>query len=168
MDDYNLGLGSLSLRTTSPGQSLRFTLPGIIPGQIKPGWGFQMGTSTSNVWLNEAEFLLDFEIFDTHVGASYGFNKSLGIGVFFDQRIYYGGVLDSSIEGFHKLFGLEQDGRDEWPQYETHVILRDGQGNTIVHEDDVGSSLNNNGIGMGLHYVLSFGGKWMPAVGVTA
>jgi len=168
MDDYNLGLGPLSLRSTSPGQSLRLTLPGIVPGQVKPGWCFQIGISTSNVWLNNPEILLDFEIFETHVAASYGFNKRFGIGVFFDQRIYYGGILDGSIKEFHDLFGLDQDGRDEWPQYETHIIHRDKQGNTIVHKDDVGSSLDNNGLGMGLHYVLTFGGNWMPAVGVTA
>jgi len=167
-DDYNLGLGPLSLSTTSPGQSLRFTLPSIIPGQIKPGWGFRINTSTSNVWLNEPEFLLDFEIFDTNVAASYGFNNRLGIMTFFNQRKFYGGILDGSIERFHDWFGLEQDGRNEWPQYKTHVILKDEQGKTIVHEDDVGSSLNNNGLGMGLHYVLDFGGKRMPAVGVTA
>jgi hypothetical protein len=38
--DYNYGLGKIDLRSQSPAQSLRFTLPLLIPGDIKPCWGF--------------------------------------------------------------------------------------------------------------------------------
>jgi len=38
--DYNYGLGKIDLRSQSPAQSLRFTLPLLIPGDIKAGWGF--------------------------------------------------------------------------------------------------------------------------------
>ena len=43
-DDYNYGLGKIDLRSQSPAQSLRFTLPLLIPGDIEPGWGVRISS----------------------------------------------------------------------------------------------------------------------------
>ena len=97
--DYNYGSGPMDVRTNSPGQSLRLTLPNIVPGTIRPGWGVSVAATTSNVWLTEErDYIMDFEIFDGRIAAHYGVNKRLGVGFFFDQRIYYGGILDGFIE----------------------------------------------------------------------
>ena len=45
-DDYNHGLGKIDLRSQSPAQSLRFTLPLLIPGDIEPGWGVRISDCT--------------------------------------------------------------------------------------------------------------------------
>lgn len=163
--DYNYGLGPVNFRTNSPGQSLRLVLPNIVPGTIRPGWGFNIALSTSNVWLTEEkEYTLDFEIFDGRIAAHYGLNNRFGFGFFFDQRIYYGGILDGVIEGFHGLLGIDQDGRDQWPRYETWVIRKD----LGVTTEDVNQKLTNNGIGMALSYVLTHGTEnWVPALSLN-
>lgn len=166
--DYNYGLGPLNLAGTSPGQSLRLNLPHILPGAIRPGWGYQISASTSNVWLNESEYFFDYEILNFSAAVKYGINKRFGLGVYFDQRTFYGGILDGFIESFHDAFGLDQDGRDHWPKYQTWVILRDHNGNPLLYEDDVGDLLNNKGIGLAMQYTLMHGDRWIPAVGLSA
>jgi len=163
--DYNYGQGPMDVRTNSPGQSLRLTLPNIVPGTIRPGWGLNVAATTSNVWLTEErDYILDFEIFDGYIAAHYGINRRLGFGFFFDQRIYYGGILDGFIEGFHDLAGIDQDGRDQWPRYETWIIRRDTGSDT----EDVNEKLTNNGLGAALSYVLTHGTEsWVPALCVN-
>ena len=84
--DYNYGLGKIDLRSQSPAQSLRFTLPLLIPGDIKPGWGFRIANTWSNVWANESEYLLDYEMSETIVTMTYGFNNRFGLSLEFENR----------------------------------------------------------------------------------
>jgi hypothetical protein len=160
--DFNYGLGPLDIRSNSPGQSLRLTLPNIVPGTIRPGWDLNVAATTSNVWLTEErDYILDFEIFDGYIAAQHGMNKRLGVGLFFDQHIYYGGILDGFIEGFHDLAGIDQDGRDRWPRYETWIIRKD----TGYVTDEVNDKLTNNGLGALFSYVLTHGTEtWIPAL----
>ncbi len=51
--DYNHGLGPLDYRSSSPGQSIRLSMPILGPALIKAGWGVNLIAGTNNVWLNE-------------------------------------------------------------------------------------------------------------------
>jgi hypothetical protein len=161
--DYNYGLGPLNLRSSSTGQSLRLSLPSIVPGTIRPGWGVRVNASTSNVWLNEQDYLFDYEVFDGGLAVSYGLTERLGFLLGFDQRVYYGGILDGFLEGFHDLFGFDQDGRDKWPQNETWIIRKD-LGTSTQDVDEI----NNNGLNGVISYNLTQGrDKWIPAVSLS-
>ena len=166
--DYNYGTGPLNIRQTSPGQSVRLTLPNVVPGTIRPGWAFNLGASTANVWLNEEEYLMDYEILDLKLDVSYGFNKRFGVFGFLDRREFYGGILDGFIDTFHEVFGIDGDGREQWPKNETLVILYDDQHQPVYRTSNVDDEYANTGIGLALQYLLTRGGPaWIPAVSIT-
>ena len=165
--DYNYGLGILQLRSQSPAQSLRLTMPSVIPGAFKPGsLGVHAGTTWTNVWIDSSEVALDYEMLDTHIAVSYGINKQLGIGIAFDQRNYFGGGMDNFIQEFHDIFGIDQNGRDRVERNLSRIIRYDDQGNIISETDDL-SFLENNGISLIAQYILSHGTTMWPAIGVS-
>ncbi|MFZ5571087.1 MAG: DUF3187 family protein [Thermodesulfobacteriota bacterium] len=167
-DGGNIGLGPMDLRSSSPGQSLRFAMVSVLPGSITPGWSLRLGGSTSNLWINEREYTMDYEILDGYAGLTYGMTRRLGFGIFYDQRKYYGGILDGFIQNFHDVCGIDQGGRDQFPRYRTRYITRDEMGRPLTEEGDLGEQLDNNGIGLLSHYVLTHGGRWLPSLGATA
>jgi len=167
--NYNHGLGPLDFRSSSPGQSIRLIMPILMPASVKPGLGINIVTSTSNVWLNENQYIIDYEIVDAHMELTYGFNNDLGLIVFFDQRHYWGGFMDGFIEKFHDMFGIEQDGRDQWPNNETHSIVKNSEGQIIYSNNNINGELNNSGIGLGFNYIITHGSKrWIPAISFGA
>jgi hypothetical protein len=93
-DDINYGPGFLHVRSQSPGQSLRMTMPEVLPGSIRPGISLMFNVTNSNIWAEDEFVFFDYEILDTSVGITYGFNERLGLAFFYDQRDYWG---DSSM-----------------------------------------------------------------------
>jgi signal peptidase I len=159
---HNRGLGTLQIVSQSPAQSLRLTLPMLIPGDIKPGWGIDIHATWTNVWASESTFLLDYEMLDTIIAATYGFNNRLGLSVAFDNRNYFGGVMDNCIQEFHDMFNIDQDGRDEVPKNRKVVQRFDPQtGDTIEFSAD---ELNNNGVALLLNYNITHGTQTWPSL----
>jgi len=163
--DFNHGLGPLDFRSSSPGQSLRLSMPILMPASVKPGLRVDIITSTSNVWLNENQYIIDYEILDAHMKLTYGFNKDLGLILLFDHRHYWGGFMDGFIEKFHDMFGIYQDGRDKWPNNETRLVVKNSEGQIVYSDHDVNGQINNSGIGFGFNYIITHGSKrWIPAI----
>jgi len=163
--DYNHGLGKLGIRSQSPAQSLRMTFPMLIPGNIKPGWGSHIHFSWVNIWAKEKEFQLDYEMLDSSLAVSYGFNKRFGLAMAFDNRNCFGGALDSFIQGFHDLFGIDQGGRDEVPQGSSVIEWFNPKTGKKVAEIPAGN-LNNNGLWFLLNYNIMHGDKIRPSLNV--
>jgi len=163
--DYNHGLGTLNMLSQSPAQSLRLTLPMVVPGGIKPGLGAHAHTTWTNVWADRSEYLLDYEMLDTVLAVTYGFDKRFGLAVTFNNRNYFGGEMDNFIQEFHDLFGIRQNGRDEVPKDRKIVQLFDPEtGKTAVELS--AHDLNNNRIDLLLNYNISHGTQIWPAVNV--
>ena len=168
--DYNHGLGILEIHSQSPAQSLRLTLPMLIPGDIKPGWAAHVNFSWTNVWAEESEYLLDYEMLDTGLTVTYGFDTHLGLALSFNNRNYFGGGMDHLIQGFHDAFGITQNGRDSVPKDRSVIQLLDPQTGKVAFECSAGD-LNNNSIDMLLNYNISPGTQTWPSVnayGVTS
>jgi hypothetical protein len=161
---HNHGLGTLQIDSQSPAQSLRLTLPMLIPGDIKPGWGTDIHTTWANVWVSNSTFLLDYEILDTVIAATYGINNRLGLSVAFDNRDYFGGVMDNFIQEFHDLFNIGQNGRDEVPKNRKIIQRFDQQtGDTVTFS---ASELNNSGVTLLLNYNITHGTQTWPSLNV--
>ena len=165
--DYNRGLGLLEICSQSPAQSLRLTLPTVIPADIKPGWRTDIRSTWTNVWAKESEFLLDYEMLDTVVALSYGFNTRFGLLVAFQNRNYFGGEMDSFIQGVHDQFGIRQNGRDEVPKDRGVVELFDPQTGENVLEFSAGG-LNSNRLCFLLNYNISHGTQTWPSLNLYA
>ena len=163
--DYNYGLGKIDLRSQSPAQSLRFTLPLLIPGDIEPGWGVRISSTWSNVWANESEYLLDYEMSDTIVTVTYAFNKRFSLSLDFENRNYFGGKMDGFIQGFHDLFGIDQDGRDDVSKNRKVIQRFDPKTGQMLSETSA-EELENNGIAVLINYNLTHGTKIWPSANV--
>ena len=162
--DYNYGLGKLQIVSQAPAQSLRLNLPLLIPGDIKPGWGIDIHATWANVWASETTFLLDYEILNTVMAATYGINRRFGISVAFDNRNYFGGALDNFIQEFHDLFSIDLNGRGEVPKNRNVVQRFDPQtGDTVTFS---ASELNNSGVSLLLNYNITPGTQTWPSMNV--
>ncbi|MBW1855523.1 MAG: DUF3187 family protein, partial [Deltaproteobacteria bacterium] len=106
--NYNFGRGAFQYRSQSPGQSLRFTMLDILPGPINAGWRTSTGATWTNTWADNDEYTLDYEMLDAYVAVSYAFNNRFEIGFFFENRSFFGGYMDNTIQEFHDIFGIGQ------------------------------------------------------------
>ncbi len=163
--DYNHGLGKIDIRSQSPAQSLRLTLPMLIPGDIKSGWGSQINLTWSNVWASDPAYLLDYEMLDTITGISYGFNRKLGIMIQFENRSYFGGAMDSMIQHFHSAFGIDQNGRDKVSE-NREIIQRFNPRTGQLLSTNAASELDNNGVGLIVNYNITPGSKFWPSANI--
>lgn len=163
--NYNFGLGSFRYRSQSPGQSLRFTMLNILSGPIKAGWRTSAGAAWTNTWADKDMYLLDYEMLDAHIAISYAFNQRFELGLFFENRSFFGGYMDNTIQEFHDLFGIGQSGRDKVEHNLSRVILRDDRGNTLTEFS--ADRLENNGVGLFAQYIIHPGTTLWPAICVN-
>jgi len=164
-DDYNYGLGKIDLRSQSPAQSLRFTLPLLIPGDIQPGCGLHIANTWTNVWAEESEYVLDYEMSETLVTVTYGFNKRFGVFLEFENRNYFGGEMDGLIQGFHDIFGIDQEGRDDVSKGRKVIQRFDPKTGQMLSETSA-EDLENNAMVFLMNYTLTHGTKIWPAANV--
>lgn len=160
----NSGMGILQIRSQAIGQSLRLTMPMLIPGDIVKGWRTYAGFSWTNVWANDYSFVLDYEMLDILAGVGYGFNDRWGLAAIVDNRSYFGGAMDSLIEEFHNEFSIDQDGRDKAPRGRSVALRKDpvtGQTDEISAGD-----MNNTGLSLLVNCNLFQGSATWPSVNV--
>jgi hypothetical protein len=156
------GPGFLHIRPQAPGHSFRMTMPHILPGSIRPGVGYVLGATLSNIWILDNVANLDYEMLDYHLSVTYGLSEKVGFAVFYDSREYFGGVLDGLVQEFHDMFGMGQDGRTDVAKGRTWFERFD----TGYIADDL-TVLNNRALSFLVQYVFLFGKEGLPAAGVS-
>jgi len=167
-NDYNFGPGPAAVRSQGPGQSLRMTTMGIVPGTIPVGFTFLSVLTEASIYGNTDDVLLDFAILEKRVGVTYGLSDRLGFAIAYDERSYIGGNLDQITLTTHDMMGVDQNGRDEVPKYDHRIVRFDGDGSTVLFETREVDQFDSAGIALGGHYVLTFGSDgFMPAIGLT-
>lgn len=163
LEKLNYGLGILNIRSQSVGQSFRLTLPLLVPGDIKPGYTTFAQTTWTNVWAQEKNYLLDYEMLDSTLGLSYGVNDHWGMSVVIDSRSYFGGNMDSFIQGFHDLLGMEQNGRDDHETGRSIISQYDPATGLLMGENSA-DEINNSGLNLLINYNFTHGNRSLPAV----
>ncbi|MFV2071945.1 MAG: DUF3187 family protein [Thermoanaerobaculales bacterium] len=140
----HVGYGPLKIRSQSAFQSLRLGIVPRTPSTLARGeQEVRLGATWANNWANDAAsfdpengeigpYLLDFEALDLGLSYAYGITDTFQIEAEYEQRVRFGGRLDSLIEGFHNLFGLGQAGRDLWPRDQLNIFVDPGDGRPPV------------------------------------
>ncbi len=140
----HVGYGPLSVRSQSPFQSLRLGILPRTPSTLTKGQQqLRLGTTWSNIWANDdanfkpdqgeyGRYLLDYESLDASLAYSYGLSDTFEIGVEYEQRWRFGGVMDGFIEGFHDVFGVDQSGRDLVDRNQFNIFIDPGDGRDPV------------------------------------
>lgn len=154
--------GFLHIRPQAPAYSFRMTMPHLLPGSIKSGVGYVLGTTLSNVWVLDEDTNLDYEMLDLHLSVTYGFDDDLGFALVYDQRDYFGGILDGLIQEFHDLFNMGQNGRTDVSKGRTYFEQFD----TGYVTDDL-TVLDNRAISLLVQYVFLHGRGNLPAAGIS-
>lgn len=161
--DANFGLGKMEIRSQAIGQSLRLTLPMLVPGDISKGWRTYLGSTWCNIWSNDEEYLLDYELLDTFLGIGYGFDNHWGLALILDDRTYFGGAMDGFIENFHDTLDIDQDGRDKADHNDSVVSRYDPDTGETLTEISAGE-LDNTGASVLLNYNVPSGNTIWPSV----
>lgn len=96
-----------------------------------------MAGTWSNIWANGGmDYLLDFESLDSSASIAHGVSDVLQVEVEIEDRSRFGGLMDGFIQGFHDLFSIDQNGRDEVPRGDFDFDLRPGAGRPRISLDD--------------------------------
>ena len=161
----HVGYGPLGLDTQSPFQALRLGLGPRTPSTLGRG-DVEVRTSTTwaNIWANGgSDYQLDFETLDLSVAVAYGLSDVLQLEAAFEDRSRFGGEMDGFIQGFHDLFGIEQNGRDQVAKGLFRFELDPGDGRPPVSLDasDRGSFSRN--VQVALQHNVSCGRGRRPA-----
>ena len=170
------GLGPLSVRSQSAYQTLRLgILPRLPSGQKRGEHQLRLGVTWSNIWAIDPEGfdperarygdrLLDFESFDGHISYAYGVSDTIQLEAEYEQRWRFGGGLDGVIEGFHDLFGIDQNGRDRAPRNDFRIFLDPPSANGPV---DLGAEFEGSyakNLLFTFHHNLTEGAATWPAI----
>jgi thiol-disulfide isomerase/thioredoxin len=135
----HVGYGPLKLYSQSPFQSLRMVMRPRTPSTVAKGQ-FEFGATATwvNIWgvektVNDPTnaWFLDAEMLQTSVALAYGISDTLEIEGELQNRSRFGGVMDGFIQGFHDLFGIDQNGRDEVPRDDFFIQLNPPEGASV-------------------------------------
>ena len=124
-------------------------------------------TNWVNIWnQRQGDLQVDYETLETVVAGAHGLGQGLEIEVFYRQRNRFGGVLDSLIETWHDLFGLSQNGRDDFASDEVVIEIPATATDPAVSTDVVGTL--NEDLGLRLQQGLAPWGRRGPELGWAA
>ena len=137
----HVGYGPLNLSSQSPFQALRLGIRPRTPSTLGRGQREFRATSTwVNIWANGNDYFLDFEMLQAVAAFAYGITDTLEIEFEAQQRNRFGGAMDAFVQGFHDLFGIDQNGRDEVPRDQFAFDLSPPGGpNVSLDSDDRGT-----------------------------
>ena len=118
-------LGPMNIRSLSPGQALRLAPVPRSPYGLPDGeTELQFHIAGASIFLQlEDEYLIDFNFTDTRLAYNHGFGNGWSAELSFNDRRIVNLNLDEVVEGFHDMFGIEQNGRDQ-NLNETHLFIR--------------------------------------------
>ncbi len=118
------GQGPLLIRSQNPGQSFRLSM---LPQDARPLPRGQVrvlgGATISNIWARDPAYLFDFQMNDKIMALGYGLGNKLTTGIGITERRIQNMRFDQTVLSFHKLFGLDQDGRDEVTKNDLQVSI---------------------------------------------
>lgn len=159
----NVGYGPINLRGQSPFQMLHLSLTPSAPSTLSASnWEGQILMTWMNRWaVSEGQYFIDNETLRTALRLKYGLTERLQIGIEVPVLWRGGGIMDGTIDWFHKTFGLDRARRDEFPKNRFHVEFHPKDGSTFV--------LNDAGVGLqdmvvSSQATLTCGGILWPAV----
>lgn len=161
----NVGLGPLNLASQSPFQSLRLVLTPR-PPEILPRGDFeaQVIETLSNVWsFKEDKYMLDYEMLTSRLDVAYGLTDGFLVELAFEDKRYFGGILDGFISDFHDVFSVDQNSRDVYDNGATQVVILDREKNKLISWKGRSAAYSQS-LAVTLQHNVTCGGEWLPAL----
>jgi len=81
----------------------------------------------SNVYMYDFQrtTINDMETWSTILGFRYGISNRVTLELYYRTMVVYGGVMDKLIIDFHKLFGMTEGGRNDYPRNRVNYRYKD-------------------------------------------
>ncbi len=161
----HVGYGPLKIQSQSPFQALRLSLLPRTPSTLARGqWEVRGNGTWVNVWgREEARFLLDYEMLQTTVSAAYGITDTVQIEAALVERSRFGGEMDGFVQGFHNLFGIAQNGRDEVPKGDFTFRIEPGTDRPGAALDSGDRGVFSRSFQVSLQHTVTCGTSRLPA-----
>lgn len=113
----HVGYGPLALGSQSAFQALRLGMRPRTPSTLTRGQVEARQSATwVNFWAQGPGYFIDHEMLQLNAGVAYGLTRGLEVDVILEERARFGGAMDGFIQGFHDVFGIDQNGRDLVPK----------------------------------------------------
>ncbi|MBI5746466.1 MAG: DUF3187 family protein [Nitrospirae bacterium] len=160
----NVGYGPLNIRGQSPFQMLHLSLTPSAPSTLhREKWEAQILTTWVNRWnISEGRYFIDNETLRMATRVKYGLTEYLQVGIEVPVLWRGGGIMDGGIDWWHKTFGLDRAGRNEFPKNRFRVEFDHKDGSKFVlDEDDAGVGLQDTVLSSQI--TLTCGGASRPA-----
>lgn len=93
----------------------------------KETYTLSLNVSYSNICIfdHERTTINDMEMWSNTLALRYGFSHRVTFEFYSRTVLVYGGIMDSFIENFHKLLGLEVGGRGDLPRNKVNYLYKD-------------------------------------------
>lgn len=112
------GDGPFEIRTQSPIQSLRYAAKIDDPRRKKAGYtSYSLRINAASIWANSPEYEMDYYTFDYQIEWEHHWRNGWKTELSLSQRNTNDARLDQLTINFHKLFGIDQNGRTEVPKH---------------------------------------------------
>ncbi len=166
----NVGHGVMVLPSQSPFDTLRLSPLARTPETPDQGrWEVLVSETLANIWSYEpGRFLLDYEMLTSDLLARYGLTGRTMLELGFEERRLFGGALDGLIVNFHKTLGVDQDGRNRYPENEVYIRIKDRHEGRLVSSWEGGSAAYSQSFSATLMQNLTRGTGLAPAVSLAA
>lgn len=125
-DPYWQGtLGSLTIRSLSPGQTMRLApIPRSPYGLPENQTELQLNVAAASIFIEEPGlFFMDLHFTDTRFAINHGFGHGWTADLSFNDRRVVNAHLDGITKDFHDLFGISQNGRTEVEENDTRIQI---------------------------------------------
>ena len=168
----HVGYGPLSVSAQSSFQSLRLGLRPRTPSTLGKGqYEVRVDSTWSNFWAVDGDvdapnkrFFLDYESLQSSLAFARGLTDKFEIEFEYQGRSRFGGELDGLSQGFHDLFGIEQNGRDLVPRGGFRLDLDPGDGRPTVSLGSSDRGTFSRTVGVAIQHNLTCGTRKLPAI----
>lgn len=165
---HNGGRGPFEIRSSRSFQIFRLAVTPqspIVPE--KNGPSLFTYAAWNNYWaFSEGHYKIDAEVVRVVTRYTFGIADSARLGFEISANWRGGGILDGFIDGFHELFGVDQDFRSRFPRNRFDVQLIKNGVTIFSGENIKGTGLEDPVVF--LNKTITRGDNSFPALGVTA
>lgn len=170
-----VGYGPLALSSQSPFQSLRFSPLPRTPSTLARGqWEVTLAGTWANLWAPDetsglgagdpGAYLLDYETLHGRATVSYGLTNTVEVEAAYEERHRFAGDMDGLIQGFHDLFGIDQNGRDQVPRDRLFLFLDPADGREPILLRDGAHGLFVRNASLTVQHNVTCGTETWPAL----
>ena len=158
-----IGYGPLSLPSQAPAQILRLGLQPRTPSTLADGqFELNWTESVANIFnFEENDFRLDYMTINSTVSVAYGLSDSVEVDLAVGNLSRTYRYLDGITNAFHDLFGLDDAGRDDFPENDNIIDLEPQNG---VEIEDTSTGSESTHVTLTLQHNLTCGTTVWPAL----